>query len=35
MHLDRKRHISPNRLIRMVVNMIALVGFSAEVDAAA
>lgn len=35
MHLDRKRHISPNRLIRMVVNMIALAGFSAQVDASA
>ena len=35
MHLDRKRQISLNRLIRMAVSMIALAGFSAQVDAAA
>jgi hypothetical protein len=35
MHLDRKRHISPNRLIRVAVSMIALVGLSAQTGAAA
>jgi hypothetical protein len=34
MHLDRKRHILPNRLIRMAVGMIALAEFSAQADAA-
>jgi hypothetical protein len=35
MHLDRKRHISLNRLIRVAVSMIALAGFSAQTGAVA
>jgi hypothetical protein len=34
MHLDWKRHISTSRLIAMAVGMIAMAGFSAQVDAA-
>ncbi len=34
MHLDRKRHVSPGRLIGMGMGMISLAGFSAQADAA-